>query len=432
MRVAFVTPLQERSAIARVSLQVLTALRHRWDVDIWYPVCDRPHYTTFPTIPFKDGLEIADALRAYDLAVFVLGDSPYHLEILQASRDVSGLIILHDWSLTNLFSLADYQFGTRLLGTVADMSESPEIQQALVDRHVTPAGEDRLAELLPMTQVALQHSLGVLTHSEYAASKVRGHTAGLVLVAALPVPPHQEPAPTPSSFDDVLVVVAGLVNANKRVDRLIEAIASSDLLRRRMRLRVVGSCPIAVRESLLAAAAAAGLADRFELTGSLPRQEYVAALSDANAFACLRDPVLEAASASLLEEMATGRPVVVYDHGHYSELPDGSVIKVAAHRASGESLVAALESLVTSSTRVAAVGDAGRRHVEALHTAGTYAEVLLVAGFEALRARHAISGLVGLGRQLSDLHLGDDSYSRSATARAVAELFLPLGKGAST
>lgn len=423
MKVAFVTPLQERSAIAQVSLQVIVALHHRWDVDIWYPACDRPRYTTVPTIAFADGLEIVDALAAYDLAVFVLGDSPYHLEILQAARQVPGLVILHDRSLTNLFALADHRFGTRLLDAVAEMSGSPAIATALEDRRSSRSGEDHLAELLPMTQVALQHSLGVLTHSEFAAAAVRGHSAGPVFVAPLPVPPHGEPATSPSSSEDVLLVVAGLVNTNKRVDRLIEAIACSDLLRQRMRLRVVGACMAGVREGLLRGAAEAGLSDRVELTGSLPRREYEAALNDASAFACLRDPVLEAASASLLEEMATGRPVVVYDHGHYSELPDECVIKVELgddnHR-----LVVALESLVAEPDRVAQVGDRGRAYVQALHTGDAYSEVLLVAGDAAQRNRRLVAGLMGLRRNLEFLALDADSYARTRSAAAVCDLFM--------
>lgn len=424
MRVAFVTPLQERSAIAQVSLQVIVALHHRWDVDIWYPACDRPRYTTVPTIAFADGLEVVDALVAYDLAVFVLGDSPYHLEILQAARHVPGLVILHDRSLTNLFALADQRFGTRLLDDVAEMSESPAIATALEDRRSSRVGEDHLAELLPMTQVALQHSLGVLTHSEFAASAVRGQTAGQVFVAPLPAPPHGESGPPPSASGDALLVVAGLVNNNKRVDRLIEAIASSDLLRQRMRLRVVGACVAGVREGLLRGAAEAGLTDRVELTGSLPRREYEAALNEATAFACLRDPVLEAASASLLEEMATGRPVVVYDHGHYSELPDDGVIKVEPgddnHR-----LVVALESLVAEPDRVAQVGARGRSHVQSHHVASNYAEVLFAAGASVLRARQVVKGLRQLSWCLSDLGLGRDDYARRVTAGAVLDLFIP-------
>ena len=71
------------------------------------------------------------------------------------------------------------------------------------------------------------------------------------------------------------------------------------------------------------------------LSGPLDRSAYESELAAADVFVCLRDPVLEAASASLIEEMATARPVVVYDVAHYRELPDDAVVKVDPGRAAG-------------------------------------------------------------------------------------------------
>ena len=52
-------------------------------------------------------------------------------------------------------------------------------------------------------------------------------------------------------------------------------------------------------------------------------------LARADVAVALRDPVLEGQSASVLTQLLSGTPVVVYDHAHYSELPDDAVVKVA-------------------------------------------------------------------------------------------------------
>jgi glycosyltransferase involved in cell wall biosynthesis len=424
MRVAFVTPLHERSAIAQVSLQVIDALNGSWEIELWYPVCDRPRYTSIPTVPFVRGDSIVGALADYDLVIFVLGDSPYHVEILRAAERLPGLVIMHDEVLTNVFERLDELYATRSLEIAALASGSAEAVRSLETHVCAPeAGEGDLAELLPMTDVALRRSLGVVTHSWHAAERLRRHTAGLVSVAPLPVRGRERALPRIPG-DDVVVVVAGLVNANKRVDRLINAIAASDLLRRTVRLRVVGACSVPVRETLMSAALEAGLADRVELTGSLSRSAYEAALDSADAFACLRDPVLEAGSASLLEEMATGRPVLVYDHGHYAELPDDAVVKVGI-KGGERALIAGLESLVNDPRHGDALGARGAAHVRRSNTAEAYADVLVAAAEEALKARSLTNGLRQLGRTLTDLGLNEDTFARETVATAVTDLFLP-------
>jgi glycosyltransferase involved in cell wall biosynthesis len=274
-----------------------------------------------------------------------------------------------------------------------------------------------------MTDVALRHSLGVVTHSRHAAERLRRQTGGSVSVAPLPVRGRGRAVPR-TADEDFVLVVAGLVNANKRVERLIKAIAASELLRRKMRLRVVGACSVPVRDTLMSAALEVGLADRVELTGSLSRSAYEAALDSADAFACLRDPVLEAGSASLLEEMATGRPVLVYDHGHYAELPDDVVVKIGTE--GGErALIAGLEALVDDPRYGDAVGGRGATHVRRSNTAEAYADVLVAAGEEALRARSLINGMRQLGRTMNDLGLDEDRFARETVATAVTDLFLP-------
>jgi hypothetical protein len=49
---------------------------------------------------------------------------------------------------------------------------------------------------------------------------------------------------------------------------------------------------------------------------------------DADISCCLRNPTLEAASASTIEAMQYGKAVIVLDHGFYKELPDDCVCKI--------------------------------------------------------------------------------------------------------
>ena len=103
MRVAMVTPMLPESAIADVMLQAVPTLAEHWELEIWCP--DAPSLRACPvplhTYGEADPAALA-ALSAYDLVVYVLGNSTYHSEIVPLARALPGLVVLHDVSVTNL------------------------------------------------------------------------------------------------------------------------------------------------------------------------------------------------------------------------------------------------------------------------------------------------------------------------------------------
>ena len=127
-------------------------------------------------------------------------------------------------------------------------------------------------------------------------------------------------------------------------------------------------------------------------------------------------------SASLLEGLATARPVVVYDHGHYSELPDDSVIKVDP-AAGPERLREAVEALVTDPERAARVGRRGRSHLDTAHAVGQYADALAFAAQDALISRPLVHAVRRTRGQLVATGLADHRVARDAIARTVSRLF---------
>lgn len=430
MRVAFVTPLDERSAIADYSLRALDAVAERWDFDIWYPTTNRPRWTLHPTRPFWSGSAIVRELADYDLAVYVLGNSRYHIEILAAARRHPGLVLMHDRSLAHLFLAYDDIHRHNYVSEAAERA-GDEARELL--RHVK-AGQrrllDPLSEMLPMTDVALQDSLGVVTHSQWMADRVAGQTLGQVTVARLP---HRPPPPAPISTQEdpdgpVTLVVAGAVNENKCVERVVRAMGSSPLLRRRGRLRVVGPITRERRVALAALAQAEGVERSVELLGALPRAPFDAVVRSADVFLCLRDPVLEAMSASLLEGLATARPVVVYNQGHYAELPDDAVVKVDPS-AGPDRLREALEALIKDPERAALVGRRGRQHLETVHAVEQYAEALTIAASHAIATRPMVLA-VGRGRQLvGRLGIAERTVARNRVALVISRI-LPDGAAA--
>jgi glycosyltransferase involved in cell wall biosynthesis len=214
-------------------------------------------------------------------------------------------------------------------------------------------------------------------------------------------------------------VIAGALNANKCVDRLLDAVAASPALLADAEVRVIGPAEPAAREAVLAQAFHLGLGDRVSVSGALPRAAYNAEVAAASVLVCLRDPVLEAASASLLDGMASGAAVVVYDAGHYAELPDDAVSKVDPV-GGREALVAALELLRSPELR-AGLGRRAREDA-AGHTASSYADVLRAAGSRALTLRPTVHALAGTRALLARVGLDAASSARRAAAVGLARL----------
>lgn len=145
------------------------------------------------------------------------------------------------------------------------------------------------------------------------------------LTYALAHPPSPPPPPRPNEMN---VLTIGVVNSNKCVDRVIDAIARSPLLRAQVEYRVVGQVEPGYRAALEARARDAGIGERVRLLGVVDDAALAREIDRSDVVCCLRKPVLEGASASAIEGLLSGRPVLVVDDGFYAELPDDAVIKV--------------------------------------------------------------------------------------------------------
>jgi glycosyltransferase involved in cell wall biosynthesis len=94
----------------------------------------------------------------------------------------------------------------------------------------------------------------------------------------------------------------------------------------RLRLLLAGEVP--ERAALERQLAALGLGERAVVTGRLPHEELAAHVAAADVVAHLRWPTARETSAALLRVLAQGRPTIVSDLQHQSELPATAVRRV--------------------------------------------------------------------------------------------------------
>jgi len=286
---------------------------------------------------------------------------------------------------------------------------------------------------VPLTELVLEGSLGAIVHSLWHARRVDGLTLGHVTVAPLPVPSVQMGSDvmddgsarrllTDLPDDAVLLVTVGAVNANRRIDLLLQAIAADDVLSRRVHLWAVGPSEGGTQTDLLGLAKTLGPRSRFALPGRVSDSMLHEILTRADIAAALRDPVLEGQSASTLTQLLSATPVVVFDHAHYAELPDDAVVKVDPHDALA-GIRSALRLLVDDEEERVRRGQRGRAHVLAARTGAAYAAALLAAGEHALSCTPLMHLSADLHTRLGRLGLDQEPAMVSVVTDAAFELF---------
>jgi len=437
MRVAMVTPMSPESAIADVMMQAVPDLSTAWDLEVWCPT--EPAYRQCPVQvrPYDHpDAAVLGTLAEFDLVMYVLGDSPWHSRILPLAQRLPGLVVLHDASLTNL-----------VRHTAIEQSELDALVQRVESQHgpdhaetlrtgVAVGGQDgwlRFCAEVPLDDIATEGSLGAVVHSAWHARRVDGLTFGEVTVAPLPVPStrlgfDENQTRTATTLldglpdDAVLLVTVGTVNANRRVDLLLETIGGDDDLRSRIHLWAVGPSEDSARSNLLRQARTLGLTDQFAVTGRVTDSLLQEILARADIAAALRDPVLEGQSASLLTQLLSDTPVIVYDTAHYAELPDDVALKVDP-RNPVPGIRDALLLLVGDEGERRRRGARGRDYVLTSRSGSAYAAALIDAGERALAAKPFAHLNTDLAARLHRLGLDEEQAVVDAVTDLTFDLF---------
>jgi len=387
VKLLFFTPAARTSAIASMARIVADELvRSGNEVFVVrtenHPLLSSPAQA-FPgeMIRWDDHERVLALSQIVDSVVYQVGDHfEYHRGCLEWLPTLPGVVCLHDFFVGNLF-----------WGWAADHPEASRIVRSLYGERVAASyfapcgGADELVarshRLAPMTEWVASMASGVVTHSRWDIDRVLAGCAGPVSVAPLayPLREHAPSAASSTSSDPriertIEILTIGNVNANKRVESVIRAVGSSERLRGSVRFRLVGGVSLSYAESLRSLADAAKVS--LSIDGHVDDETLALALHRAEILCCLRNPVLEAASASAIEAMLAGKATIVADAGFFAELPSDVVQKIDLTR-EVDSLRDALEALAVDSNLRSALGSRARTYARRTFTAERYVPILL-------------------------------------------------------
>jgi len=398
VKIAWFTPFSKRSAIARCSHAIVTELAKHATVDLWHAEPEDARATEVRTIRFSQSPEVDLAtLAAYDLVVYNFGNYlPFHREIFHVSQRFPGLCVLHDFVMHHFF--AEYYF---------EDLKNPQAYVLAMHRLYGAQGKSAAEEMLagkgkrvwetdevvayPFFEEVIRGAYGVITHSDFFREKVQKSYPGPVRKIYLPYDlgidgPTATRAELGVPEESILMVTVGHVNPNKRIHAVIDALGHSAGIAQKVTYAVLGPYDKGYYSTLMEAVKQHGLEASVRFLGYVPDDVLRAYITRADICINLRFPAIEGASASAIEEMLHGKPVVVTNTGFYGELPDDCVRKVEPEREE-EELAVALRQLVTDREARERMGERARNFAEEHFRAEVYVKEFLQFSSEVGNAR---------------------------------------------
>jgi glycosyltransferase involved in cell wall biosynthesis/ribosomal protein S18 acetylase RimI-like enzyme len=391
MKLALFTPLSEQSAIAEFSVNVGEALAQYADVTLWGVTADEPtRQTRLQTRNAYDAVMEPRRLNAYDVVVYNLGNYwRYHSAVVDMSRARRGTVILHDRTYHHLFREYWRERGqqARFAASLATHYGDTGRDYAM-NPDATPTPGDMAAIAFPFVEEAVANAEGVVVHSTSHADSLGPSWSGPLTTLFLPSYPSDW---DPESHRDErhgnrrLLVTFGHVNPNKQIHAVLQALELDESLARRIQYVVAGPFDPANRYYQDLRRTAESVVADVEFHGYLSDADLAALARRADIFVNLRYPNTEGSSASLIRQLAYGKPVLAYASGIYGETPEGTIALVESLEPAA--IAAALTELLDDRDEAERLGQNGREWIRSLSPDRYALELLSFIGSEVRAAR---------------------------------------------
>lgn len=335
MRILWATPANVRSAIGRAGIRVAEELARRGhqlellDLQQAPRGADERHHTD---LPLRHWTEVPpeEIRQRFDLVVAEIGDYfTFHAGLFPLLDHQDCVGIFHDFYLYDLFSgwLFHRGLGAEVHDGEVALTYGAEAEDLARQARSGELDQAGIARHLPMTEWIARRCRAAVAHSSFYAPRLDAACPGPVAMTPLSWTARQVPPLRRRRSRRMVVLTVGVMNPNKCVERVLAAIGGSENLREAVEYRLVGPIDPAEQARLEDIARRLGY-EGLRIHGAASDAELERHLSAADVISCLRDPVLEGGSASAIEGLLSGRPVIVADAGFYADLPEDLVFKV--------------------------------------------------------------------------------------------------------
>ncbi|BAI97859.1 glycosyl transferase family 1 [Sphingobium sp. TA15] len=416
MQILWVTPFNTRSAIGTYSREVCEELVSRGH-DVRIMRVESGAEARWPAI--STSIQILgpdDAIPAdIDLVIINYGNhAPYHAGTLRIAAERPAIAVFHDAEMRH-FEGGMQDRHQALMPTVMGEDGLQNAAPSELDI-VDPGARPILAALAAMAS-------GAIVHGPHYQPTVAAACPGPVEVLPLCFPDIGTTQTKHECTSTRRVVIFGIISPYKQPDRLLRAVSDLQAEFGAIEVHLAGSIEAHYRSELTNIAADLGVAEPI-FHGYLSDQDLSAVLTRADAICCLRHPVTEGGSASLITAMYQGRPLIVSNVASYSMAPDELIHKISYGEEVSD-LASALRRIFLDPAHSDKMALQARDWARITYSSATYVdrlEILIARVMDILPVVQAL-------RQLTSHAISPDGRAMPsalfAMAQATEELFKP-------
>jgi glycosyltransferase involved in cell wall biosynthesis len=333
-RIAFVSPLPpQKTGISNYSAELLPYLAKYFDINLFIDpdvkVSNAYLRKNFPIYDWNKLLEMRDR---YETVVYHYGNSPFHSHMFDLERQFHGVVVLHDFFLSNLAE----HFGNQH-GSLQNEVDNSHGLKGLIDLQTKKNG---MLKDWPINWKVLRNANEIIVHSNFQNQLLnlyygRGWRPSLTVIPHLrKIVPEvtkeqqlQARKELGISPDDFIFCSFGMLTPHKLNEPLIQIYASLiKELGNDTKLFFVGESSSQQEKALIEQLQ---LSDQVYITGYVNDETYKKYLISANAAIQLRKNSRGETSGAVLDCMNYGLSTIVNAHGTLEDLDKDCVVKIS-------------------------------------------------------------------------------------------------------
>jgi len=387
MKIAWFTPFSKKSAVGKYSQIVTNEISKHHEVDLWIPSNTNILQSSLRKYSISFEKEKINFLQKYDIIVYNLGDHFFlHKDIYLMSQKIKGIVILHDYVMHHFFTgyyfkyLNDYEKYIQKMNLLYGKDGKKIAKESIIGK-CEPIWDSSKVIDFPFYEQAINNSYGVIVHSSFAKYRIKVNYKGPILVINHPV--FKEKYILQNNAKKILnlpknkkiLLTVGNINANKQIDLVLETLGKNYMLSSQYFYVILGHSEEKSKYLfyLKKLVKKYHLEKNVRFLGYQENKMLHSYLSAANVFINLRNPVMETASWSVLEQMLYKKPIIVTNLGFYSELNNNCVLKVNPLSQQVD-LIKKLELLNSNDKLGHLYGESAYEYVKSNFTSAKYAK----------------------------------------------------------
>lgn len=375
-RLAYIAPIPpEQTGIADYSAELLPELARYYEIEL---ISDQKE-VSLPWLKANFALRSVDWFEMnvdrFDRIIYHMGNSPFHGHMFALMKKHPGVLVLHDFYLSNIVSHLDYLGVTS--GAFADALYESHGYPALIESKNT-ADVHQVIWKYPCSLGVIRSAQAVIVHSQFSkglAKKWYGDSIAsswsyIPHLRCLPEKFDQSEAKQKFGLEegDFLVCAFGMLGPSKLNHRLLKAWVDSGLAQQKnCYLVFVGKNDGAqYGMDILAQAKQAHCGERIKITGFAEAALFKQYLMAADAAVQLRTMSRGETSGTVLDCMAHGVPTIINRNGTMAELPEGALLTLDDDF-EDQDLIAYLRELFEDRQLRQDLGARARQHIKLAH-----------------------------------------------------------------